>query len=1186
MSRAQSNSTVTRPSTPSPNSTVKSYLHLTDPIFLQGEWQHSWFDVARQQMLLFKDATFYLWSPCAVDPGPFFFYSDTSWPAQMYLAKISIDSQLLAIQYSKTSIYVLDTIGGKKWRVDIKYFNGNEILPNGIVWSEHGGNSQDLVIVTSRGLELYKVSTARGQCKLSRYLPIKTHFFWYEPNFRVILVAVTTQSYALEMTGFFLRYDMSDMPRLELPPPDRMPSFTLGTGAGPQDVKLLTLYGKLYCAVRYADAGTAADFLSLYQITKTKAERLYHFPLHMSSDVMLSVTDNILCCHCLHFNVTLLLDLKLLPSTSSSSNNFTHSQTAVAASGHTTVAFETDFLCGACTMTVDLHHIKGTTLDDTSSRHSQSPQSTSPLKDSNLERIAGVVGITAAAQSLPRTQSWTGTSTSSQHGEWSDAVGVGGELGLDALNLISQTSFPPVESSTGVNVNTGGFSRSRHNSVSSNSGHMSLPPASPTIQRKNIFSSEEGSTLLHQTSSDSIGKSSLENLTRPMLLSPVKALPETVRHATEPYSGDWQIIFPYWVWIPTTRCLLKIKCNLQAITSSFHEPRRVVNFLSLRGSPVIAPRPTFFADYEDSFEAKKILLTRLLSSIEDHSLSMQWANTLIEEMVHHYATEYHRRNISGNTSISNRVDSLRSIPEDEGLPHEIPVLKSESSTGSNSSTSPVEGKEDGSATPKSRRRLFPSMKTDPLDTNQESLYLQSSPNGVPHRKVSVNTQTITTLHQSRLKEQQEMMKGGSSPQYPSHAPSPIHTPPQLEPCLDVHIFYPELFTIGLRSFGKISTETTSFPLSAPPPLSITRNEEAHLICTQTEIFSFVLLPLALRLVSLYQPDGLPHDRLVHLQHLQHSNIDKLIWYLHSLISSFRSHSIPVIVSLPLLVVQLLCYQKKFLEIAHTIQLQFLNDSPELAFAILEMSDLIEDEYLLSSSSSSEEGIFPSTLNQPKNIISSVVNGNKIHLSTQQKIIQTRELKHSLIAIRQAGLDLLWRTQDKVTVVRWMLSHGIVMDAISLCTKIRGQWRAGLTSVTISGLDFFRSAISELCYIRQIGQLNSTNYTPLKYLGKNSFLRCYPSLRRSQSDVNLLKHSLSPASPSPSPTDVVPLVLLASGEVNTSTELESIRFESFSTEQQGIHLLHAVHKFLNTWDPSLLTIQKVFHFSDCSLTFLL
>lgn len=1073
-----------------PLTPVKSYLHLTDPIFLHGEWKHSWFDVARQQMLLFKDSTFYLWSPCVIDPGPTFFYTDTSWPAQMLLAKISIDSQLLAIQYSKTSIYVVDVNGGKKWKVDIKYFSGNEILPNGIIWSEHGGNSQDLVIVTARGLELYKISTARGQCKLSRNISIKTHFFWYEPNFRTILVAVTTQNYSLEMTGFFLRYDMSDMPRLELPPPDRMPSFTLGTGAGPQDVKLLTLYGKLYCAVRYAEA--AGDHLTLYHITKSKAERVYQFPLHMSSDIMLSVADNILCCHCLHFNVSLLFDIKLLPTISGGTS-------------------EVDYLCGACTLTVDTNQIKGSTENDSVSKNSSSSQSASPvIKESFIERMG------SSGNPLPRTQSWTGSTTSGHHGDWSDAVGMGGDLGFESLALTSHSTFPPVETSTGVSINTGAFSRSRHNS-------MSLTPQSPPPkQSKGMITREPmEENFISSKHSENLD----EGLTRPTLLSPLKSLSDTIRLTTEPYSGDWQIIFPYWVWIPTTRCLLKIKCNLVAIASSFHDPRKVVNFLALRGNPVIAPRPTFFADYEDSFEAKKILLARLLSSIEDQSLSIQWVNTYIDELIKHYALQYHRR--SGEHS--HRSEGSR-ITSEEDLPNEAPLLKNEGSNGSNASPSPGEFKEDVAPPTKPKRRLFHSAKNDceqNQDSSPQSLYLQSSSNGIPSRKMSVNTQTITTLHNSRLKEQQEKVTSST----------PLtHTIPQLEPNLDVRIFFPEIFTIGLKSFGKRVNSETTLPLSAPPPLSITRNEETQLICTQTEIFSFVLLPLALKFVDLCEKTQSSN---------QNSKIDKLIWFLHGFISSLRAHCIPVTPALSLLVINLLCYQKKFLEIAHTIQLQFLSDSPELAFSILEMSDLIEEEYLLSPA-------YDITPNQPS--------------MNATELIRSREVRHSLVAIRQAGLDLLWRTQDKVTVVRWMLSHGIVLDAISLCTKIRGQWRSGLTSVSISGLDFFRSAISEVSYIKEIGKLNSTNYTPLKYVGKKSFIRSYPPWRESQSAVNLLNHCATISSHSSINTE------------DSSSELESIRLELYTTEQQGVHLLQAVHKFLTLWDPSLLSIQKVF-FSD-------
>ena len=34
--------------------------------------------------------------------------------------------------------------------------DGAAILPDGVLWSEHGGNSQDLIIVTRSGAEFHK----------------------------------------------------------------------------------------------------------------------------------------------------------------------------------------------------------------------------------------------------------------------------------------------------------------------------------------------------------------------------------------------------------------------------------------------------------------------------------------------------------------------------------------------------------------------------------------------------------------------------------------------------------------------------------------------------------------------------------------------------------------------------------------------------------------------------------------------------------------------------------------------------------------------------------------------------------------------------------------------------------------------------------------------------------------------
>ena len=83
-------------------------------------------------------------------------------------AKISLDLAIFAAQISSTTELVVDISSKKIWSVDIKSSDENSILSNGLVWSEHGGNSQDLVLVTKKGLELYKTSSSRSQCKLSR----------------------------------------------------------------------------------------------------------------------------------------------------------------------------------------------------------------------------------------------------------------------------------------------------------------------------------------------------------------------------------------------------------------------------------------------------------------------------------------------------------------------------------------------------------------------------------------------------------------------------------------------------------------------------------------------------------------------------------------------------------------------------------------------------------------------------------------------------------------------------------------------------------------------------------------------------------------------------------------------------------------------------------------------------------
>lgn len=316
------------------SSNIRSYLNITSPVFLEGDWLYWWFDVARQQMLLYKERAFYVWSPLGSKTEPTLFFADRNLPDDVILAKISLDSKYLALQCEDISIFVIDLEARRNWTIEIKNYEENRILPLGVLWSEHGGNSQDLVIITQRGLELYKISSKKG-CKLSRTVSLRVAHFWFEPNFRAVVCASLTRSNGescFEMHGFLLRYDLTDTPRLELPPPDKTPVFVLPLGVRTDDIKLVVLYDNLFCSVRYTENGS--DFLGLYLLSKSRVEKIYSLPLYVSSPIKLSVVDNLLCAHCLDARMTFLFDISLPPSNDEGGNK------------------DEAYCCGACTLVV------------------------------------------------------------------------------------------------------------------------------------------------------------------------------------------------------------------------------------------------------------------------------------------------------------------------------------------------------------------------------------------------------------------------------------------------------------------------------------------------------------------------------------------------------------------------------------------------------------------------------------------------------------------------------------------------------------------------------------------------------------------------------------------------------------------------------------------------------------------
>jgi hypothetical protein len=197
---------------------------LTKPQILQEDWQKTWFDGNHQHMLLLKESIFFTLAFVNSSPDlptnvvgnqwsvsddsyssypQFFYHFEQELQSVIIFARISLDFQIIAIQTSPTTIVTVDIINNKKWLIEIRSANDNYILHEGLVWSDHGGNSQDLIVVTSKGLELYKVSTARAQCKLSRIVSQPVFQFWYEPHHRMIMLA-SQQSQHSNDNFFFL----------------------------------------------------------------------------------------------------------------------------------------------------------------------------------------------------------------------------------------------------------------------------------------------------------------------------------------------------------------------------------------------------------------------------------------------------------------------------------------------------------------------------------------------------------------------------------------------------------------------------------------------------------------------------------------------------------------------------------------------------------------------------------------------------------------------------------------------------------------------------------------------------------------------------------------------------------------------------------------------------------------------
>ncbi|KAJ8613679.1 hypothetical protein CTAYLR_003128 [Chrysophaeum taylorii] len=196
-------------------------------------------------------------------------------PPTSRLVRFSLDGSLFGAHVGEASLVVGETTGSQqqRWRIEAK--QTTSLTPSllrdtglttvfgpkdddlhaarilGFVWSDHGGSSQDLVIVTTRGVEFYKVAASRSQCRHVRSLTYNTRTYWYLPSHRLLMLA--TSSLGAEVRGYWLRTQVSDLPKFELPPPEKIRKLDLPASryveAAPvdrDDAALAVLYAQVY----------------------------------------------------------------------------------------------------------------------------------------------------------------------------------------------------------------------------------------------------------------------------------------------------------------------------------------------------------------------------------------------------------------------------------------------------------------------------------------------------------------------------------------------------------------------------------------------------------------------------------------------------------------------------------------------------------------------------------------------------------------------------------------------------------------------------------------------------------------------------------------------------------------------------------------------------------------------------
>ncbi|KAK3271190.1 hypothetical protein CYMTET_20446 [Cymbomonas tetramitiformis] len=212
-------------------------------------------------------------------------------------ARFSLDGRILAVQRTATDVeFVNREDASEFWQ---RCRKGERLL--GLFWVNTP--ECDCVFVTTGGLELYQLLPARNGV---RAVDVKKHTVaWYTYTHETRLALLSSGATApVRLAGYqFATSGVIRLPRFDLPSQasERNKRAVSITG---KDVKLLTMYGRMYCAHVDLHAG----LLVLYRFYRDALVRQHTYPLY-SRHVDLSIVDQALVVHNIDSGVVLVLDV-------------------------------------------------------------------------------------------------------------------------------------------------------------------------------------------------------------------------------------------------------------------------------------------------------------------------------------------------------------------------------------------------------------------------------------------------------------------------------------------------------------------------------------------------------------------------------------------------------------------------------------------------------------------------------------------------------------------------------------------------------------------------------------------------------------------------------------------------------------------------------------------------------------